>query len=105
MAEIITFSELTKKVVNAVPKHRQRIIAIDGGGGAGKTIFATCMQKEIAGSFIVKIDDFYRPPQLRTPLISTQVINPNFDWDRFRTLVLEAVKKDKGIIYQLYDFS
>jgi uridine kinase len=103
MAEILTFSELAKKVVNAAPKHRQRMIAIDGGG-AGKTTFASCLQNEIAGSFIVKIDDFYRPPQLRSPIVSTQTINPNFDWDRFRTLVLEAIKNNNPVCYQLYDF-
>lgn len=105
MTKTLTFSELAKQIINAPHKHRQRLIAIDGGGGAGKTTFATCLQKEIAGSFIVKIDDFYRPPQLRTPLQSTKIINPNFDWDRFRTLVLEAVKNDAGIRYQLYDFA
>ncbi len=53
----------------------------------------------------MKIDDFYRPPQLRLPVLSTEVINPNMDWDRLRTLVLEAVVKNQDIRYQLYDFS
>lgn len=101
---VMKFGELAKKIINTPPKHRQRIIAIDGGGGAGKTTFATHLQKEIAGSFVVKIDDFYRPPQLRTPVLSTSVINPNFDWDRIRTLVLEAVANNQDISYRLYDF-
>ncbi len=100
----ITFSELASSITNSPLKHRQRLIAVDGGGGAGKTTFASCLQKAIPGSHIVKIDDFYRPPQLRTPVLSTNEINPNFDWDRIRTLVLEAVRGDKDISYQLYDF-
>lgn len=104
MKEIITFSELAKKILNLPLKHHQRLIAIDGGGGAGKTTFASCLQKAIPGSHIVKIDDFYRPPHLRTPVLSTSEINPNFDWDRLRTLVLDAVRDDKNISYQLYDF-
>lgn len=104
MIETLTFSELAKKIIRLPQKHRQRIIAIDGGGGAGKTTFATCLQKEIEGSFIVEIDDFYRPPQLRTPLTSTNIINYNFDWHRFHTLVLESVKNNQPISYQLYNF-
>lgn len=100
----ITFSELANSITNSPFKHRQRLISIDGGGGAGKTTFASFLQKAIPGSHIVKIDDFYRPPQLRTPVLSTSEINPNFDWDRIRTLVLEAVRGDKDISYQLYDF-
>lgn len=104
MINVLTFGELSKKIINLPTKHRQRIIAIDGGGGAGKTTFAEELQKEIPGSFIVEVDDFYRPPQLRTPLPSTKVINHNFDWDRFRTVVLEVVKSNRDVRYQLYDF-
>ena len=104
MNNLLTFNELAKKIADIPPKHRQRIIGIDGGGGAGKTTFASMLQKEITGSYVVKIDDFYRPPQLRTPLVSVKVINPNFDWGRLKTLVLEAVKNNKYISYQLYDF-
>jgi uridine kinase len=104
MEEALTFSELAKKITSLPHKHRQRIIAIDGGGGAGKTTFASCLQKEIPGSRIVKVDDFYLPPQLRAPVLSMDVINPNFDWDRIRRLVLDAVIDDKDISYQLHDF-
>ena len=100
----MTFQELAKKIQNDPKKHRQQLIAIDGGGGAGKTTFASCLQKVIPESRIVKIDDFYRPPQLRTPVLSTSELNPNFDWDRLRTLVLDAVMSNRDITYQLYDF-
>jgi uridine kinase len=104
MTTRITFKEFAQQIGRVACKHRQKVIAIDGGGGAGKTTFASYLQQAIAGSTIVKIDDFYRPPQLRTPLFSTKIINPNFDWDRLRTSVLEAVKEDREIRYQLYDF-
>jgi len=100
----LTFGELANKITNLPFKYRQRLIAIDGGGGAGKTTFANRLQKEIPGSCIVRVDDFYLPPQLRTPVLSMDVINPNFDWDRIRKLVIDAVKDDKDISYQLYDF-
>ena len=104
MTKIFTFKDLAEKISRMPYKHRQRIIAIDGGGGAGKTTFASYLQRAIARSVIIKIDDFYRPPQLRTPLLSTKIINPNFDWDRFKASVLEAIKEDREIRYQLYDF-
>jgi uridine kinase len=104
MTKMFTIDDLAKKITKTPHKYRQRIIAIDGGGGAGKTTFASYLQQAIPGSVVVKIDDFYKPPQLRTPLLSTKIINPNFDWDRLRTSVLEAVKENRDIRYQLYDF-
>mgnify|MGYP005615706867 CR=1 FL=1 len=104
MTKTLTFEELAKKITEIPHRYRQRIIAIDGGGGAGKTTFASYLQHAIAGSIVVKIDDFYKPPQLRMPLRSTKIINPNFDWDRLRIAVLEAVKEDQEIRYQRYDF-
>lgn len=104
MTTVQTFRELAHRIISLPQKHRQRLIAIDGGGGAGKTTFAACLQKEIPGSCVVKIDDFYLPPQLRTPVVFVDVINPNFGWDRLHKLVFEAVKNDQDISYQLYNF-
>ena len=104
MTKTYNFADLAEEIMDMPHKHRQRIIAIDGGGGAGKTTFASYLQRAIAGSVVVKIDDFYKPPQLRAPLLSTKIINPNFDWDRFRISVLEAAREDREIHYQLYDF-
>jgi uridine kinase len=105
MTGIITFRQLAQEIMKLPSKHHQKFIAIDGGGGSGKTTFAEMLQKEIAGSFIVEIDDFYKPPQLRIPVLPTEIINPNMDWDRFKKLVLEAVANNQAISYQLYDKS
>jgi len=98
-----SFEELAKHITHTSSQYRQKLIAIDGGGGAGKTTFSTLLAKAMPGSYVVKIDDFYRPKQLRTPLESTKIINPNFDWDRFRTVILDAVRDNKDIAYQVYD--
>lgn len=34
MTNPLTFYELSQRIANSKPKHRQKIIAIDGGGGA-----------------------------------------------------------------------
>lgn len=99
----MTFKQLAQKIQINEPRHSQRLIGIDGGGGAGKSTFASYLQKEIKGSHIVRIDDFYRPPQLRSPVLPGQVINPNFDWNRLRALVFQGVKDGREIQYQLYD--
>lgn len=100
----MTFERLADMILRAPQKNNRRLIAIDGGGGAGKTTFAGYLQQAIPGSHVVRIDDFYRPPELRSPLNSTKEINPNFDWDRLNSLVLEPGKKNSDIVYQLYDF-
>lgn len=100
----MTFEELAQIITKEPPKHTRRLIAVDGGGGAGKTTFANHLQKAIPNSYIVKVDDFYRPPQLRKPLLPTAIINPNFDWERLRSSVIEAIKNDNNVTYQLYDF-
>lgn len=105
MTGILTFRQLAQQIIKLPSKHHQKLIAIDGGGGSGKTTFSEILQKEIAGSFIIEIDDFYKPSQLRVPVAPTEIINPNMDWDRFKKLVLEAVANSQPISYQLYDKS
>lgn len=100
----MTFKELAQQITSVPSKHHQRIIAIDGGGGAGKTTFSRCLHEAMPDSYILTIDAFYRPPQLRTPVSTSDGTNHNFDWDRFRTSVLEAVKQDEDVSYQRYDF-
>jgi len=100
----MTFQELTQIITAHPQRYNRRLIAIDGGGGAGKSTCATYLQQSIQDSYIVHIDDFYRPPQLRVPVLHLDTINPNFDWDRFHTTILDATKNNEAITYQLYDF-
>lgn len=103
MATTLTFKDLAQRIANSPPKHAQRIVAIDGGGGAGKTTFAKGLHQAMPNSYILTIDAFYRPPQLRTPVLTTNGTNHDFDWDRFRASVLEAVKNNQPVSYQRYD--
>lgn len=100
----MTFTELAQEIQKRSSKHHQRIVAIDGGGGAGKTTFASHLQKAIEDSFVITMDNFYRPPQARGPVLSTDIVNTNFDWDRFYTSVLLAAQNNTPISYQRYDF-
>ncbi len=103
--KLTTFGELAENIARIIAKYRQPLIAIDGGGGAGKTTFSNALQKAMPSSHIVRIDDFYRPEQLRVPLESTKSINPNFDWNRLQASIFDAVRENKAISYQRYDHS
>ena len=80
-----------------------RIIAIDGGAASGKTTMA----KELC--FVLKagdvhMDDFFLPPQLRTPERLREA-GGNVHYERFAEEVLSALKK-KGIFsYKVFDCS
>lgn len=104
MATTVTFHELAQRIAGSLPRHRQKIIAIDGGGGAGKTTFSRCLYEAMPDSYILTIDAFYRPPSLRTPVSANNGTNHNFDWERFRLSVLEAVNNEEEVSYQRYDF-
>lgn len=98
----MTFRELAARITKLPARHSQRMVAIDGGGGAGKTTFTKYLHRAIPNSFVLTIDAFYRPSQIRTPVSVMDGVNTNFDWDRFRTTVLEAVCQDREVCYQRY---
>ena len=100
----MNFTEVAQHIIATPSTHKQQLIAIDGGGGAGKSTFAQHVQQALPGSVIVAIDTFYKPPQLRVPVESFAEPNPNFDWDRFEQSILKAVENGEPLQYQTYDF-
>lgn len=102
--EIETFIELIQKIEMLESKHAQKIIAIDGGGGAGKSTFAERLQKGLSNSVIIHIDDFYRGPWNARLDRTDYEINPFFDWDRFKKEVLEPLVAEELIQYHVYNW-
>jgi uridine kinase len=67
------------------------IIAIDGGGGAGKSTLASRIAAEIPQTQTVHMDDFYRR---KADLVTSDGDqNVNFDWERLRGDVLMPVRR------------
>ena len=81
------------------------VVAIDGGGGAGKSTLARGISAEFAGRVsIIRCDDFYRPlaSTERSPKVAYEEY---FDWRRLRDEVLIPLCAGKNARYQRYDWS
>lgn len=101
---IQTFTELAKKIEVLKSKHGQKIIAIDGGGGAGKSTLAERLQKSLANAVVIHIDDFYKGPWNKRLDRTDYEVNPFFDWNRFYEEVLKPIKENRPIQYHVYDW-
>lgn len=94
--QVATYADLAARIL-ALPSDRSRLVAIDGPGGAGKSVFANRLSKALAGAPIVQTDDFAtgEPGDEWWPRLQRQVIQPlltgrpahyqRYDWNR-RTL-------------------
>lgn len=69
------------------------LVAIDGGGGAGKTFLADWMTGEL-GAGVVHVDDFGRPG----------LPYDAWDWDRLKQQVLDPLSDDRPARFQRYDW-
>ncbi len=81
------------------------IVAIDGGGGAGKSTLARAISDAFAGCVsIIRCDDFYRP--LDSLECSPEVAYEKyFDWRRLRDEALLPLRARKTARYRRYDWS
>jgi uridine kinase len=91
--QVATYGELAARIL-ALPSDRSRLVAIDGPGGAGKSVFATRLSRALAGAPIVQTDDFAtgEPGEEWWPRLQRQVIQPlvtgrpahyrRYDWNR-----------------------
>ena len=79
------------------------LIAIDGRCGRGKTGFAALAAGVLPCSAdVVHMDDFYLPPERRTP-DWMEVPAGNMDLERLKKEVLSSLDRDGGTAYRPYD--
>jgi len=91
----------------ALPGHRAPIlVAVDGGGGAGKSTLAAGLARRLAPSRVVSMDDFYRPSPdtQRAALSPEQGYERYFDWRRLEAQVLTPLRAGRPTRYQRYDW-
>ncbi len=77
------------------------ILAIDGRCAAGKTTFASELQKK-TGCCVIHMDDFFLRPQQRTPQRLAQA-GGNIDYERVLSEALIPLRKNETACYRPYD--
>ncbi|MDB5178253.1 MAG: hypothetical protein JWN01_196 [Patescibacteria group bacterium] len=75
------------------PDIATKVIAIDGGGGAGKTTLASGLSAQLGGMPIVHIDDFISGAQA-----------PDVWWQRLCDDVLKPLGQNQTAHYQRFDW-
>ena len=70
-----------------------RLVAVDGPGGAGKSVFAARLARALGDVPVVHTDDF------------ASWDNPHGWWDRFETQVLGPLERGDDVRYQRYDWN
>ena len=93
-----------------IEQHRRSrlhlLVAIDGGGGAGKSTLARNLADALGDATIVQMDDFYRPMPAaeRAALTPGEGVDRYFDWQRLRDSVLRPLRRGATARYRRYDW-
>jgi uridine kinase len=80
------------------------ILSIDGLGGSGKSTLAKELSKYLSNCFIVHMDDFYKPKELRNESNKKTEIGGYFDWKRLERELLIHFVENQDIKYQKYNW-
>jgi uridine kinase len=70
-----------------------RLVAVDGPGGAGKSLFAARLARALDGAPVIHTDDF------------ASWDNPHNWWDRFEDTVLKPLERGEVVRYQAFDWA
>lgn len=80
-----------------------QVTAIDGRAAAGKSTLAADLAA-VTGASVIHMDDFFLPPELRTPERLAQP-GGNVDYDRFAREVLPHLRSPQAFAYPCFDCS
>lgn len=77
------------------------VIAVDGMSGSGKSTFAKALG-ELLGANIIHADDFFLPPEMRTP---ERLDTPggNIHYERLKAQVIDRLRKPEAFSYDIFD--
>jgi uridine kinase len=100
------------RAVSTILENRRKdgplTVAIDGGGGAGKSTLARGISEAFAGRVaIIRCDDFYRPllGEKHLHLTPEEAYENYFDWRRLRDEALVPLRAGNRALYQRYDWA
>lgn len=77
------------------------LLAIDGMCGSGKSTLAMMLHQKLGGH-LFHMDDFFLPPELRTPQRLSQP-GGNVHYERFLETVLKPLSCQQNVSYQRFD--
>lgn len=97
------YSEIVNRVNALLSEGREITVAIDGNSGSGKSTLSSLLGN-IYDCNIFHMDDFFLQPEQRTEDRMKEV-GGNVDYVRFKTEVLDKLKKGCQFEYQKYDCS
>lgn len=90
---ISQFAELAEAVRRALPRCGPvRLVAIDGPGGAGKSVFAERLARSLGGVPVIHTDDF------------ASWDDPRGWWPRLEREVLAPLEQGQPVTFQAYDW-
>jgi uridine kinase len=99
---MIINSAIIKSIKNLKKTKPVVLVAIDGGGGAGKSTFAVSLAKQIDNAKIIKIDSYYKKPDQTDSYDSQAPVYQNFDVEKLINDVINPVRtsesQETGII-------
>jgi uridine kinase len=78
-AEVVDFDQLARNILAMTPRCGSvRLVAVDGPGGSGKSVFAARLSSALGGAPVVHTDDFASPaePTQWWPRMERQVLEP-----------------------------
>lgn len=79
------------------------VIAVDGPCGSGKSVLSGILA-EICNAAVVRMDDFFLPPEKRTPERLAEA-GGNVDRERFLTEVADGLREGSSFSYRIFDCS
>ncbi|MBQ8408573.1 MAG: hypothetical protein IJY39_06870 [Clostridia bacterium] len=92
---------LLEKLKCVTKESGAKIVAIDGRAASGKTTLAALL-KTILGASVIRMDDFFLPPPLRTPERLSEM-GGNVHYERFCEEVIPLVNKNDAFSYGVFD--
>jgi len=91
---LMAYRDLAALIRRSPPRCGQvRLVAVDGSGGAGKSLFASRLALSLGGVPVVHTDDF------------ASWENPHDWWERFEETVLGPLARGDLVRYQAYDWA
>ncbi len=102
-------SPAIEMIMNALPRRRPLVVALDGHGGAGKSSSATALALRTGGT-VLEGDDFYNPaladldPVERDRMTGADAAKIVIDWRRLRAEALEPLLRGAATAYRPYDW-